>query len=776
MRYSLITAIAVILLGLININHSFAQTANIRGFVYESESAEPVIFTSVILKGTTFGAQTDVNGYFSITKLPAGNYQLSITLLGHDTLRESITVKDNEILTKKFYLKKSSVKLKEFEISAEKKEQLTEVRTSVTKITPQDIKKIPSVGGEPDIAQYLQVLPGVVFTGDQGGQLYIRGGAPVQNKVLLDGMIIYNPFHSIGLFSVFDADIIRNADVYTGGFGAQYGGRISSIMDITTRDGNKKRLAGKIGATTFGSKLLLEGPIKKAKEDGGGSSSFILSYKNSFLQQSSKILYNYVDTAGLPFNFNDFYGKVSLNSANGSKLNVFGFHYGDRVNYQSTSNLKWTQSGIGSNFVVVPSGSSVLIKGNFAYSSYGINMREGSSDASPRTSNINGFNFGINFTYFTRQNELNYGIDILGFKTKFDFYNFKYKITQEESTSELAGYLKYKIILGKLILDPSLRLHYYASLQEISPEPRIGMKFNVTDRFRLKASAGRYSQNLIAANSDRDVVNLFYGFLSGPENLPKTFVNRNGKVEDVKSKLQKADHYIAGFEVDITRKISLNVEAYDKEFTQLTNLNRNKIFDDVADNSAKADTLKKDFIVESGFARGLDFLLKYDYKKLYIWVVYSIGYVRRWDGLQLYPPHFDRRHNVNLVSSYAFGKGLNWEIDARWNYGSGFPFTQTQGFYELLDFQGGLNTNYTTSNGNVGVLYGKLNGERLPAYHRFDISVKRKFAVSENGILEINGGITNIYNRQNVFYFNRLTNRTVYQLPFMPTIGLNMTF
>jgi hypothetical protein len=774
MRLNKLSLAIALFISFIGYSSVYAQNANLRGFVYESESAEPVIFTSVILKGTTYGAQTDVNGYFSITKLPAGKYTLMVTMLSHDTLNEDITIRDGEIVTKKVYLKKSSVKLKEFEISAEKKAQLTEVRTSVTKITPQDIKKIPSVGGEPDIAQYLQVLPGVIFTGDQGGQLYIRGGAPVQNKVLLDGMIIYNPFHSIGLFSVFDADYIRNADVYTGGFGAQYGGRISSVMDITTRDGNKKRLSGKVGASTFGSKLLLEGPLKKANEEGGGSSSFILSYKNSYLEQSSKLLYNYVDTAGLPFNFNDFYGKVSLNSANGSKLNLFGFNFGDRVNYQSTSNLKWTSSGVGSNFVVIPSGSSVLIKGNFAYSNYGISMSEGIEP--PRTSDIKGFNFGINFTYFTRQNELNYGIDILGFKTKFDFYNFKYKISQEESTSELAGYLKYKIIVGKLILDPSLRIHYYASLQEISPEPRIGIKYNLTDNFRLKASAGRYSQNLLAANSDRDVVNLFYGFLSGPDNLPETFVNRNGVVKEVKSKLQKADHYIAGFELDITRRISLNVEAYDKEFNQLTNLNRNKIFDDVADNSAKPDTLKKDYIIESGFARGLDFLLKYDYKKLSIWAVYSIGYVRRWDGQQLYPPHFDRRHNVNLVTSYAFGKGLNWEVDARWNYGSGFPFTQTQGFYELLDFQGNLNTDYTTANGNVGVLYGKLNDKRLPAYHRFDVSVKRKFAIGENGLLEVNGGITNIYNRQNVFYFNRVTNRTVYQLPFMPSIGLNMTF
>ena len=126
------------------------------------------------------------------------------------------------------------------------------------KITPKDLEMIPTIGGEADLAQYLQIVPGVVFTGDQGGQLYIRGGSPVQNKVLLDGMIVYSPFHSIGLFSVFDTDIIRNTDVYTGGFNAEYGGRISSIMDIKTRDGNKKTFEGKLSANTFGSKLLME--------------------------------------------------------------------------------------------------------------------------------------------------------------------------------------------------------------------------------------------------------------------------------------------------------------------------------------------------------------------------------------------------------------------------------------------------------------------------------------------------------------------------------------
>ena len=138
----------------------------------------------------------------------------------------------DKVTMENMFIKETATMMKTFEVSAEKQEAKTQVKMSVAKVTPKEIKSIPAVGGDPDLAQYLQVLPGVTFTGDQGGQLYIRGGSPVQNKVLLDGMIIYNPFHSIGLFSVFDTDIMRSADVYTGGFNAEYGGRISSIMDI----------------------------------------------------------------------------------------------------------------------------------------------------------------------------------------------------------------------------------------------------------------------------------------------------------------------------------------------------------------------------------------------------------------------------------------------------------------------------------------------------------------------------------------------------------------
>ncbi len=304
-----IITIAIILLTTL---HLFSQTGTIKGFVYDKSSGEPVIFTNVYLYQTTYGSATDVNGYFIITKVPAGDYTLMVTYLGYDTLEIPVSLQPGGVITKQLYMKGSAITLETISISAEYQEARTETKTSVVKITPKDIGQIPSIGGQPDLAQYLQVMPGVVFTGDQGGELYIRGGSPIQNKVLLDGVTIYKAFHSIGLFSVFETDIIRNADIYTGGFGAEYGGRISSVMDITTRDGNRQRVAGKVGISTFGANLLLEGPFKKADENSGGSAGFILSAKGSYLEQSSELFYNYIDSAGLPFNFIDLYGKISI--------------------------------------------------------------------------------------------------------------------------------------------------------------------------------------------------------------------------------------------------------------------------------------------------------------------------------------------------------------------------------------------------------------------------------------------------------------------------------
>lgn len=773
-----------LLLALILISFAASsQTATVRGFVYDESSGEPIIFTNVYLQGTNFGAATDDNGLFVITQVPPGNYTLMVSYMGKDTISEPITLTAGQILNKKLFMSNASITMRVFNVTAEGQDDTTRTKTSVFTLTPKTISSIPSFGA-PDLAQYLQVLPGVVFTGDQGGQLYIRGGAPIQNKVLLDGMVIYNPFHSIGLFSVFETDILRTADVYTGGFGAEYGGRISSVMDITTRDGNKTRYSGKVGVSPFGTNVLFEGPIKKQKPNSG-SSSFLIAAKNSYLRESSKVLYNYIDTAGLPFNFMDVYGKLSLNANNGSKLNVFGFNFNDDVFYKDIATFDWKARGGGASFLVIPGNSPTLIEGIFAFSNYKINLDDESGE--PKSSSINGFNIGLNFTYFAGKNEIKYGLEMLGFQTNFQFFNTVNRlIQQEENTTELGGYVKYKMSFGgdkkksptdtinkgvKFILEPSFRLHFYASLSEVSPEPRVALKWMVAKKLRIKAAGGLYSQNLISASSDRDVVNLFYGFLSGPDNLQKTFDG-----EEVNSRLQKAEHAILGFELGPFKNVSINIEFYYKNFSQLTNLNRNKVFEDNGDYWDKPDYLKKDFIIEKGDAEGFDVSVKYDKDRYYLWAVYSFGYVHRYDGYIEYAPHYDRRHNVNLVGTLKLGGLKQWEISARWNYGSGFPFTQTAGFYPYLTFTGGINTDVSTEEESLGIIYDQINLGRLPQYHRLDINVKRVFYLSELTTLEINAGATNVYNRKNIFYFDRITNTRVNQLPLMPSATITLKF
>ncbi len=752
-----------------------AQNGTVRGFIYEEGTGEPMIFTPIFLEGAQMGGQTDVNGYYSINKIPAGNYTLMVAYLGYDTLRKKIEIVPDRIINEKLFVTKASTLIREFEVSADKQEAQNTVRMGVTKLTPKQITLLPSVGGDADLAQYLQVVPGVIFTGDQGGQLYVRGGSPIMNKMMLDGMVLYNPFHSIGLFSVFDNDIIRNADIYTAGFNAEHGGRISSIMDITTRDGNKTRMSGKVSASTFAAKALLEGPLKKQTSPGEGSSSYLLNFRHSYLDQTSKQLYSFVDTAGLPFKFTDIYGKVSFNGSTGSKFNLFGFNFTDGVKYKNVSDLNWKNWGAGTNFVLVPSGSAVLIDGVFSVSNYKIEMVEGSLD--PRTSEIASFNGGLNFKLFNGEDEAKYGIEVLGFRTNFQFFNsVGRKFVQEQNTSEIAGYFNYRKNFNKLILDPGIRLHYYASLSVANIEPRMGLKWNISDNLRFKAAAGRYSQNLVAANSDRDVVNLFYGFLSSPDDLPATITTENGKERKIKDPLQRANHYVAGFEYDLTNELTANFEVYLKDFRQVTNLNRNKLFNDTPEFADEPDELKNDYIVETGKAYGADLQMKYEKGQTFIWFVYSYTYVDRFDGIQTYNPVWDRRHNLNAVVSQSFGKFDSWKVNIRWNYGSGFPYTQTQGFYGGVPFDGDINTNVNTSNASLQTIFGPINNGRLPDYHRLDIGITKDWRFDENKSLQLDLSLTNTYDRENIFYFDRVRYQRVNQLPFLPSAGISFKF
>lgn len=178
---------------------SFSQKSDIRGNVYNKITGEPLAFTSVYLEGTSYGAITDNLGFLIFLRWQ-GDYTLVASYIGFDTVKVVISVRGNQIINKQLVMSESSTLLGEVSVSGKKQQARTEVKISTLTVTPKEIKALPSTGGEADIAQYLQIIPGVISTGDQGGQIYIRGGSPVQNRILIDGMTVYNPFHSIGIF------------------------------------------------------------------------------------------------------------------------------------------------------------------------------------------------------------------------------------------------------------------------------------------------------------------------------------------------------------------------------------------------------------------------------------------------------------------------------------------------------------------------------------------------------------------------------------------------
>lgn len=757
---------------------AFGQAAQVRGKVLTPEG-EPLVGATVFIPQLQLGAYANEQGIFSIENVPEGFHTLMSMYLGYDTLTQTISLEAGQTLTLSLVLEERYVSTETVEILGDRPGAMNPQQLDLGKVSvsQQEINLLPSVGG-PDLAQYLQVLPGVVFTGDQGGQLFIRGGTPIQNMVMLDGMIVYSPFHSMGLFSVFDSDYLRSVDVYSAAFPAQYGGRISSVIDVRSRNGSFSGLHAKANVNPFMSSILLEGPLGKAHRSGRGS-SFILSARNNYIDRTSPTLYPHLnDSLGLPYRFLDLYGKLTF-SDGVNYLNAFGFRQVDQVNFEFPADIRWDAFGGGANFQLLPADAGAIISGNFAYSRYQAGLQS-QSEAFPRESRIAGFNGGLDVGYIINSvDEFAFGITFLGFATDYTFTNSFGFITESQSNNtEAALYARFKKVfqargqeglpVDRLVLEPSMRVHYFNDQTHLALEPRLRLKLNLP-RLSLSAGAGLYTQNLLAATSDRDVVNLFQGFLTSPASL-------NGRVKS--HNLQTAWHLIAGAQLELLPNLTTSLEGWWKQFTQLAIINRRKIFPE-----------DPNFITETGQAYGVDLLLKYQVPALYLYGTYGWAKVLRTDPFQTYPPVWDRRHTVNVVAAFRRGslgagrqrprfKEAKWELSARWTMGSGFPFTQTQGYFEKLTLNAdGAQTDFATQQGQLGlILSDELNGGRLPYYHRLDFSAKRRWALRNRLLLELSLSAINVYDRQNIFYVDRVQFEPVYQFPFLPSAGFSVKY
>ncbi len=746
-----------------------AQTT-LKGIVSEKESGEPIAYVVVKNPDATIGVRANIDGFFLIPDIPGNSIQLLVKAPGYVTLDTVVNlnggVQSINLELGRFYTTTETAV-----VSASRTDKTKLVNIGVTKITAEDINSMPSVGGEPDIAQYLQLTPGVINTGDQGGQLFIRGGSPVQNKILMDGMTIYNPFHSIGLYSVFETELIRTSDVITGAFDATYGNRTSAIVDVKLKDGNKKRISGTVSASPIMSRVVLEGPLQKVAEGESANTTFVFSGKYSYLDKTSKSIYGGLDgidpDIGLPYSFSDLFGKITFGGNSGAKLSVFGFNFDDQNSFPNIPSYKWNSYGAGANFIVSPSSSSMLASGSFSYSNYSIKSQE--SVVRPRESSIGGFEAVLNFTYFLKNfSEFKYGIEFQGFNTVYNYVSvYNTAIDQTQYTSQMGGYLYYrKNFNDKFIIEPSFRLMYYSSLSEVSLEPRLGLKYNISDHVRLKGGGGLYSQNLISTKSDQDIVNYFTGFISGPESTVRDFYGQPSETN-----LQKSRQILAGLEVDY-KGFEFTIEPWLKIFDPLININRLKLT--VSD---------PEYMLEKGDSRGIDFGFNYKRKTLRLQGTFSLMQLSRsfisTDGTEVsYAPPFDRPVNLNFAGMYGFGRDKSWQVSLRYTYGAGLPFTQTQAFYQQFDvIDGGASTDLTTSNGDLGIIYAdQLNAGRLSDYARLDFNIQKIIKFGKYKTLKFDFSIANLLNRNNVFYIDRVSYNTVYQLPFLPSLTTSFNF
>lgn len=749
------------------------QNCIVKGFIYDAGTRQPLGMVNVLVEPGGKGSLTSEDGFFIISGLPEGEVTLTAFCIGYDTVAKEVSLKKNETVVQNMTLARSAYHLNEVKISG-KRDKIEQLTISEISMKPAEITLTPSIGGMADIIQHIQTVPGVVTRGDIGGQVYIRGGTPVQTKVLLDEAVIYNPVHSIGLFSVFDNDYLRNVDFYTGGFNAEFGGCLSSVIDISTKKPNAVNWSGKIDLSTIASKLLIEGPVLHDSTLEKVSLSFLLSVKSSHIDRASGWFYSYLDQE-LPFYFQDIYGKATLQMGNNSSVSISGFNFRDKVSESNTfKTYAWNSSGFSVNLLIMPPAVPILIKTYVAGSVYRMSLDEPNFDS--RFSQVGSLSAGMKFYRYLHNQEIKYGIDFTDLSTSYRYFTNSYnKFEQGEHSNELSGFIDYQGKFGRWLLEGGLRAAYYATLNKISPEPRLAARYLITDNLAVKAAAGLYSQNLVGAASDKDIVNFFQGYLSSPVDMVKI----PGQGQDNFS-LQKASHLVAGLEYDFRGKVFLDLEAYYKNYTNLISFNKNKIFNK-EDFPDAPSYLTGTFVSETGFAEGIEFSAKYEAGNLMMEVNYSLAMVKRRytnpEGeIVEYFPQYDRRHNLNLLGMYVFGKNRSWMITARWNYGSGFPFTPTAGYYEANFFDENGNWNYLDQNGQMNIYYGSYNSKRLPAYHRLDFAVKKTIVIGLRSVVEAEFSLINVYDRQNIFYINRNTNEEAYQLPVLPSLRISYSF
>ena len=740
----------------LTVNLAQAQNAVLRGFVRDASDGQPMQSVNVILTddGDAFiGASTDRDGFFALSGIPPGRYYLVASFIGYTSHRDTLDFAPDDISTYNFELRLSEDLLDELVVESEREGSgVAGLTGGLQSITPREIALIPSPDISGDLASYLAALPGVVASGDQGGQLFIRGGEPTQNQVLLDGMTIFQPFHLIGFYSAFPSSILNVTDVYAGGFGPRYGGRLSSVIDISTRNGNKRRVAGEISAAPFISAALLEGPIVS------GRVSALISGRFSVIDQGAERILD----RPLPYDFNDQFFKLHADLSQNSQASISALRSYDsgvigaldKSDADTTrNNVKWTSQAFGARYILLPSRIPVQAELLLSFSS--VENTFGQPKEPSRSSNSQEINLSANVTHYNRRIDVSWGLHARFSELSSELGGVFQNLDQDtEFVSEAGGYILFDV-KGRegLSFQPGVRFSSFPSKGRNFIEPRVRLVYNLSIH-QFSMAGGIYHQEIVGLTDRRDAGDVFTAWTTSPF-----------------GKVPRAIHGLAGYQIRPTSWLRLAAEGFYKSMNNLS-IAEWSSFPRFTTQLQSAD----------GNVIGLDSRIEINRGAFYGFINYGYAKVRYqaqqseieyWFGSSEYefsPPH-DRKHQLNAVGSLTWKKFL---LNVRWQYGSGLPFSQALGFDEFILLNGP--TDLFEQHGDTRVLYTYPYGGRLPSYHRLDVSLERTFEVSQNTAVSIMASATNSYDRTNLFYIDLFTLERLDQLPFIPAVGLKLEF
>lgn len=724
---------------------SAQEYATIRGLVSDSTSGEALIYANVYVQDLQIGAATDSRGYFVITSVPANKaYSIKASYMGFDSKEITIYVLPNKITQADFKLSPSGVELQSIEKVGEKIVEDNATDLGLQRISIKELNALPK-GVETDVFRSLQYIPGIQSTGDVSARYSVRGGGSNENLVMLDGVPIYSPFHALGLFGVIDPDIVNDVEFYKGGYSAEYGGRLSSVMNVITKNGNQNKFGGKASVSLLTGKLLVEGPIPYG--------SFILSGRQSY---SKAILKKFMNDKNVPADFSDYSFKLNYSNPNllkGSTISVQGFMSNDKIinDSQFIEDFELSNQLFNFNWFLVGDGVPLFLEISFSHSSFEGNVLPKLSDSKPLSNKLSDIGLDLDFTYmFDSKDELGLGFQIKEIASDLISENsLGSALSFGSSGKSITLYGKYSLLrFDKFGADIGSRFN----LTRMNGadhgldffEPRINLTYTFSPLLTLQAAWGVYQQEVTTVTDERDMISVFEPWIVTPDYLDAS----------------KSIHYIFGVKTHPWDNFSLDTEIYYKTTTNLPLLNEEKI-----------EPSDREFVEGEAEAYGVELIMKYDLDFVNVSVAYTKSWAYKIYNEQRYYPKFDTRDNLNLVFDFNFGGG--WHSSIAWVYRSGMPFTTTEGYFDRVYVNDFFSNWLSSAYLNDYVLYGVKNLERMPVYHRLDFNISKTFDLSFTKV-EVDFSIINVYNRKNVFYYNRESNERVNMLPFLPTATIKV--